>query len=42
VTLAELVSAQGAQWLRLCHQADETAKALGGRDVTLDYVTRWP
>jgi murein tripeptide amidase MpaA len=41
VTLAELVTAQGQEWLKLCHQADETARALGGRDVTLDYVTRW-
>ena len=41
VTLAELVATQGQEWLELCHQADETAKALGGRDVTLDYVTRW-
>jgi murein tripeptide amidase MpaA len=41
VTLAELVAAQGREWLELCRAADETAKALGGRDVTLDYVTRW-
>jgi hypothetical protein len=41
VTLAELVTAQGREWLALCHEADETAKALGGRDMTLDYVTRW-
>jgi murein tripeptide amidase MpaA len=41
VTLAEQVAAQGQEWLKLCQQADETAKALGGRDVTLDYVTRW-
>lgn len=41
VTLAGLVATQGQEWLKLCHQADETAKALGGRDVTLDYVTRW-
>lgn len=40
-TLAELVATQGQQWLKLCHQADETAKELGGREVTLDYVTRW-
>jgi hypothetical protein len=41
VTLAELVAAQGREWLALCQKADETAKALSGRDVTLDYVTRW-
>ncbi len=41
VTLAELIAAQGHEWLALCHEADETAKRLGGRDVTLDYVTRW-
>jgi murein tripeptide amidase MpaA len=41
VTLAELVSRQGQEWLKLCHQADDTAKELGGREVTLDYVTRW-
>jgi hypothetical protein len=41
VSLAGLVAAQGQEWLRLCRQADETAKALGGRDLTLDYVTRW-
>jgi len=41
VTLAELVAARGSAWLKLCHQADETAKELGGREVTLDYVTRW-
>jgi hypothetical protein len=41
VTLAGLVAEHGQDWLKLCHQADETAKALGGRDVTLDYVTRW-
>jgi len=41
VTLGELVAAQGQEWLQLCQRADETAKALGGRDVTLDYVTRW-
>lgn len=41
VTLAELAAAQGREWLELSRAADETAKALGGRDVTLDYVTRW-
>jgi murein tripeptide amidase MpaA len=41
VTLAELVAAQGQEWLKLCQRADATAKALGGRDLTLDYVTRW-
>src|SRR3569833_4405637 len=41
VTLAELVAARGSAWLKLCHQAYETAKELGGREVTLDYVTRW-
>jgi Zinc carboxypeptidase len=41
VTLAELVAAQGAEWLQLCSQADLAAKRLGGADVTLDYVTRW-
>jgi murein tripeptide amidase MpaA len=41
VTLAGLVAAHGQEWLKLCHQADEAAKTLGGRDVTLDYVTRW-
>jgi Zinc carboxypeptidase len=41
VTLAGLVATQGQAWLKLCHQADETAQELGGREVTLDYVTRW-
>jgi murein tripeptide amidase MpaA len=41
VTLAELVAKQGPEWLKLCHQADETARELGGREMTLDYVTRW-
>jgi len=41
VALAELVAAQGAEWLKLCKQADATAQRLGGTDVTLDYVTRW-
>jgi murein tripeptide amidase MpaA len=41
VTLAELVATQGSEWLKLCHQADATAKEMGGTDVTLDYVTRW-
>jgi Zinc carboxypeptidase len=41
VTLAELVAAQGVEWLQLCSQADAAAKRLGGSDVTLDYVTRW-
>lgn len=40
-TLAQLVAAQGPQWLKLCRKADETARELAGRDVTLDYVTRW-
>jgi murein tripeptide amidase MpaA len=40
-SLAQLVAAQGAEWLKLCRQADETAKNLGGREITLDYVTRW-
>jgi len=40
-TLAQLVATQGQEWLKLCHQADETAKDLGGCEVTLDYVTRW-
>jgi murein tripeptide amidase MpaA len=39
VTLAELVAAQGAEWLQLCQEAD--ALGLGGSDLTLDYVTRW-
>jgi len=41
VSLAELAADRGREWLELCLKADETAKALGGRDVTLDYVTRW-
>jgi hypothetical protein len=41
VTLAELVAAQGEEWLKLCSNADATAKELGGAEVTLDYVTRW-
>jgi hypothetical protein len=41
VTLAELVAAQGDEWLKLCSTADATAKELGGAEVTLDYVTRW-
>jgi len=41
VSLAELVAKQGQEWLKLCHQADQTAQELGGREVTLDYVTRW-
>ena len=41
VSLAELVATQGPEWLKLCHQADESARELGGREVTLDYVTRW-
>jgi murein tripeptide amidase MpaA len=39
ITLAELVAAQGSEWLQLCSQAD--TRGLGGSDVTLDYVTRW-
>ena len=41
VTLAELVSAHGQEWVKLCDQADATATRLGGTEVTLDYVTRW-
>jgi murein tripeptide amidase MpaA len=41
VTLAELVAAQGEQWLKLCHEADATARSLAGTELTLDYVTRW-
>jgi hypothetical protein len=41
VGLAELVAAHGAEWLKLCGQADVTATRLGGAEVTLDYVTRW-
>jgi hypothetical protein len=41
VGLAELVAAHGAEWLKLCSQADVTATRLGGAEVTLDYVTRW-
>jgi murein tripeptide amidase MpaA len=41
VTLAELVAKHGQDWLKLCRQADETAQEMGGREVTLDYVTRW-
>ncbi|MFL6606367.1 MAG: M14 family zinc carboxypeptidase [Steroidobacteraceae bacterium] len=41
VSLAELVAAHGAEWLKLCSQADVTATKLGGAEVTLDYVTRW-
>ena len=41
VTLAELVSVHGQEWVKLCDQADATATRLGGTDVTLDYVTRW-
>src|SRR3569833_265432 len=41
VTLSELVAKQGPEWLKLCHQADESDKEMGGREVILDYVTRW-
>jgi hypothetical protein len=41
VGLAELVAAHGAEWLKLCSQADVTATGLGGTELTLDYVTRW-
>jgi Zinc carboxypeptidase len=41
VGLAELVAAQGTNWLELCGRADVAATRLGGTDVTLDYVTRW-
>jgi len=42
VGLAELVAAQGGEWLRLCGCADVTAVTrLAGAEVTLDYVTRW-
>ena len=41
VTLAELVSVHGQEWVKLCGQADATATRLGGTEVTLDYVTRW-
>ena len=41
VTLAELVAAQGEEWLKLCSKADTTASELAGAEVTLDYVTRW-
>ena len=41
VTLAELVSVHGQEWVKLCDQADATATRLGGTEVTLDYVTRW-
>jgi murein tripeptide amidase MpaA len=41
VSLASLVAAHGAEWLKVCGQADVTATRLGGAEVTLDYVTRW-
>jgi murein tripeptide amidase MpaA len=41
VSLASLVAAHGAEWLKLCVQADVSATRLGGAEVTLDYVTRW-
>src|ERR1700732_4549062 len=34
VGLAELVAAHGAEWLKLCGQADVTATRLGGAEVT--------
>jgi hypothetical protein len=41
LTLTELISAQGEEWLKLCHRADQTAQQLAGTEVTLDYVTSW-
>ena len=41
IGLAELVAAQGAEWRKLCDQADRASEQLGGSEVTLDYVTRW-
>jgi murein tripeptide amidase MpaA len=41
VTLTELVASQGEEWMKLCHEADATARSLAGTELTLDYVTRW-
>ena len=39
--LAELVAAQGRNWLELVHQADQAAMKLGGTEVALDFSSSW-
>ena len=41
VSLAEMVAAQGAEWLELARQADRAAVNLGGTALTLDYNSSW-
>jgi hypothetical protein len=39
--LAELVAAQGRNWLELAHQADQAAMKLGGSEMPLDFASSW-
>jgi hypothetical protein len=41
VSLAEMMAAQGAEWLQLARQADRAAANLGGTALTLDYSSSW-
>jgi len=41
MSLAELVSAHGAEWLKLVATADQAAAQLGGSELAMDFQTRW-
>ena len=41
VSLAEMLAAQGPEWLELARQADRAAVNLGGTALTLDYSSSW-
>jgi hypothetical protein len=41
VALAELTAAHGAAWQALAHQADDSARRIAGKEVTLDYTSTW-
>jgi hypothetical protein len=40
-SLAELIAAQGGNWLELAHQADQAAMKLGGTEIALDFSSSW-
>ena len=40
-SLAELIAAQGRNWLELARQADQTAMKLGGAQMALDFASSW-
>ena len=41
ISLAEMLAAQGSEWLEQARQADRAAVKLGGEPLTLDYSSSW-